>query len=104
MGLLCVQTQPYPKSYPKIPESLSGIIGYDYGYMPLHPFKNLVLMPDLLRIVGDIDEFKGSWKALGSLAPDRLATLKRIATVESVGASTRIEGARLTDREVDLLL
>src|SRR2546422_7881493 len=72
--------------------------------MPLDPFKNLILTPDLLRLVGEIDEFKGEWKALGSLAPDRLATLRRIATVESVGASTRIEGAKLTDREVDVLL
>src|SRR5205085_9978557 len=47
---------------------------------------------------------KGAWRALGTLAPDRLATLRHITTVESVGASTRIEGARLTDREVDVLL
>ena len=72
--------------------------------MPLDPFKNLVLTPDLLRLVGEIDEFKGAWMALGNLAPDRLATLRRVATVESVGASTRIEGAKLTDREVDVLL
>src|SRR5438045_5073386 len=72
--------------------------------MPLYPFKNLVLTPDILRLVGEIDEFKGAWKALGSLAPDRLATLRHITTVESVGASTRIEGARLTDREIDILL
>ena len=72
--------------------------------MPLDPFKNLVLTPDLLRLVGQIDEFKGAWKALGTLAPDRLANLRRVATVESVGASTRIEGARLTDKEVDILL
>jgi Fic family protein len=72
--------------------------------MALDPFKNLVITPDLLRLVGEIDEFKGAWKALGSLAPDRLATLRQIATVESVGASTRIEGARLTDQEVDMLL
>jgi Fic family protein len=72
--------------------------------MPLEPFKNLILTPDVLRLVGEIDEFKGEWRALGSLAPDRLATLRQIATVESVGASTRIEGAKLTDREVDILL
>jgi Fic family protein len=72
--------------------------------MRLDPFKNLVLTPDLLRLVGEVDEFKGAWKALGTLAPDRLATLRHITTVESVGASTRIEGARLTDREVDILL
>src|ERR1051325_11649311 len=72
--------------------------------MPIDPFKNLLLTPELLRLVGQIDEFKGAWKALGSLAPDRLATLRQIASVESVGASTRIEGARLTDQEVDQLL
>src|ERR1051325_7401271 len=72
--------------------------------MPLNPFKNLVLTPHLLRLVGEIDGFKGAWKALGTLAPDRLATLRRITTVESVGASTRIEGAKLSDREIDLLL
>jgi len=72
--------------------------------MPLDPFKNLVLTTDLLRLVGDIDEFKGAWKAFGNLAPDRLATLRHVTTVESVGASTRIEGARLTDREIDALL
>src|SRR5262245_30082023 len=72
--------------------------------MRLDPLKNLALTSDLLRLVGEIDEFKGAWKAFGNLAPDRLATLRRVATVESVGASTRIEGAKLTDREVDILL
>jgi len=41
---------------------------------------------------------------LSNLAPDRLALLKRVATIESVGSSTRIEGARLTDSEVEKLL
>ncbi len=72
--------------------------------MRLDPFRNLVLTADLLRLVGEIDEFKGAWKAFGNLAPDRLATLRHVTTVESVGASTRIEGAKLTDREIDLLL
>src|SRR4030095_126060 len=63
----------------------------------LNPFKNTAFTPDLLRLIGEIDEFKGLWKALGNLAPDRLATLRRVATVESVGASTRIEGAKLSD-------
>ena len=72
--------------------------------MRLDPLKNLVLTADLLRLVGEIDEFKGAWKAFGNLAPDRLATLRHVTTVESVGASTRIEGAKLTDREIDILL
>jgi Fic family protein len=72
--------------------------------MAFDPLKSLVLSSDLLRMVGEIDEFKGAWKAFGNLAPDRLATLRHVTTVESVGASTRIEGAKLTDREIDLLL
>src|SRR5262252_3827883 len=72
--------------------------------MRLDPLKSLVLTSDLLKLVGEIDEFKGAWKAFGNLAPDRLATLRRVATVESVGASTRIEGAKLTDAQVDALL
>src|SRR4030095_9659215 len=70
----------------------------------LNPFKHTAFTPDILRLVGEIDEFKGAWMALGNLAPDRLATLRRVATVDSVGASTRIEGAKLLDREIDLLL
>src|SRR5262245_42304301 len=72
--------------------------------MPFDPFKNLSLTTELLRIVGEIDEFKGSWKALGNLAPERLAALRRVATIESTGASTRIEGSMLSDSEIDRLL
>src|SRR5262249_60400365 len=75
-----------------------------FADMSLDPLKHLVLTSDLLRLVGEIDEFKGAWKAFGNLAPDRLATLRHVTTVESVGASTCIEGAKLTDREIDLLL
>ena len=59
---------------------------------------------ELLRLVAEIDEFKGAWQAIGNLAPDRLASLRRVATIESVGSSTRIEGATLGDREVERLL
>ena len=62
------------------------------------------ITPEILRLIGEIDEFKGAWRALGALAPERLAALRRVATVESVGSSTRIEGARLSDREVERLL
>jgi Fic family protein len=50
--------------------------------------------------VAEIDEFKGRWHALRHLAPDRLGNLQRIATVESVASSTRIEGVTLTDEQV----
>jgi Fic family protein len=64
----------------------------------------LKITSDILGLVAEIDEFKGRWQALGSLAPDRLSALRRVATIESVGSSTRIEGAKLTDQEVDRLL
>jgi len=65
---------------------------------------SLTITPDLLRLVAEIDEFKGSWRALKTLAPERLAALRRVATIESIGSSTRIEGARLSDRAVEELL
>ena len=58
----------------------------------------------LLRVIGGIDEFKGAWRAIGRIAPERLSALRRIATIESAASSTRIEGASLTDREVERLL
>ena len=59
---------------------------------------------ELLRLVAEIDEFKGAWRAISRIAPDRLSRLRRVATIESIGSSTRIEGAALTDREVERLL
>lgn len=59
---------------------------------------------ELLALLSEIDEFKGAWRALGTLAPDRLKALRRIATIESIGSSTRIEGSKLSDREVEHLL
>ena len=64
----------------------------------------LRITPTVLRLIAEIDEFKGAWQALGRLAPERLLSLQRVATIESVGASTRIEGAALTNQEVERLL
>ena len=62
------------------------------------------ITPEILSLIAGIDEFKGAWCALGTLAPDRLSALRRVATIESIGSSTRIEGSRLSDREVERLL
>lgn len=59
---------------------------------------------EILSLIARIDEFKGAWRALGTLAPDRLSALRRVATIESIGSSTRIEGSKLSDREVEQLL
>lgn len=65
---------------------------------------NLRISAPLLKLIGGIDEFKGAWRAIGRIAPERLSALRRVATIESAAASTRIEGAKLTDREVERLL
>ncbi len=44
------------------------------------------------------------WEALKGLSPDRLGALRKAATIESVGPSTRIEGSKLSDAEVEDLL
>ena len=64
----------------------------------------IVVTSEILNLIAEIDEFKGAWRALGTLAPERLSALRRVATIESVGSSTRIEGSKLTDREVEALL
>lgn len=66
--------------------------------------RSLVITPELLKLISEIDEFKGSWKSMQSLTPDRLQSLKHVATIESIGSSTRIEGAKLTDKQVEKLL
>jgi Fic family protein len=65
---------------------------------------SLQISSELLMLLSEIDEFKGAWRALGTLAPERLLALRRVATIESIGSSTRIEGSQLSDREVEQLL
>lgn len=62
------------------------------------------ITPEILKLIAEIDEFKGAWAALRRISPERLTRLRRIATIESIGSSTRIEGAKLSDQEVERLL
>lgn len=64
----------------------------------------LNITPEMLSLIAELDEFKGAWRALGTLAPERLSALRRVATIESIGSSTRIEGSRLSDQAVARLL
>lgn len=66
--------------------------------------ESLKITPEILSLIAEIDEFKGAWRALGQLAPEQLSSLKKVATIESIGSSTRIEGSKLTDKEVEVLL
>ena len=58
----------------------------------------------LITLISQIDRFDASWTSIERREKQSLKQLKTIATVRSVGASTRIEGSKLTDEEVDVLL
>ncbi len=58
----------------------------------------------IVKLIAEVDEFKGFWKGMQSLSSENLSTLRVLATIESIGSSTRIEGARLSDPEVSALL
>jgi Fic family protein len=64
----------------------------------------ITINSEMLSLIGEIDEFKGAWRLLGRLTPERLQALRKVATIESIGSSTRIEGSKLSDREVEKLL
>lgn len=65
---------------------------------------NLTITPEMVTLIAQIDEFKGAWQLFGRLKPERLQELAKVASIESIGSSTRIEGAKLTDREVEQVL
>jgi Fic family protein len=66
--------------------------------------ETIQITSELLALISEVNEFKGAWRALGTLAPERLKALRHMATIESIGSSTRIEGSKLTDHEVERLL
>lgn len=67
--------------------------------MEIQALHNLSVSTSLLRLVGEIDVFKGRWQAGGNLASDRLLALRRLATDQSVASSTRLDGAKLSESE-----
>lgn len=90
----CRSTSPHPPYWMELDGEMGAAINTS----------TLEVTNEILSLISEIDEFKGAWRVLGRMAPDRLTNLKRVATIESIGSSTRIEGARLTDREVEKLL
>ena len=69
--------------------------------MAMLNIQTIFISQAILQLITRVDEFKGAWRALGTLAPERLRALRRVATIESIGSSTRIEGSQLTDRQVE---
>ena len=58
----------------------------------------------LIQRISQIDRFDASWASIEKKEGQSLKQLKSISTVRSVGASTRIEGSKLSDEEVEVLL
>lgn len=63
-----------------------------------------LITAEMLKLIASLDEFKGQWRAFKRLSRDQLSQLKKIATIESIGSSTRIEGSKLTDQQIATLL
>lgn len=62
------------------------------------------ITPEILSLNARVYGFKGTWRALGTLAPDQPSALRRVATIESIGSFARIEDSKLSDRQDDRLL
>jgi Fic family protein len=62
------------------------------------------MTPRIVKLIAEIDEFKGYWNGMESLSPQTLYSMWIFATIESIGSSTRIEGSKLSNREVAELL
>ncbi len=73
-------------------------------FMGMLQIDSLKITPEILSLIAEIDEFKGAWRAIGQIHPEKLTSLKHVATIESIGSSTRIEGSKLSDKEVEILL
>jgi len=66
--------------------------------------KRIMLTNKILLGIAEIDELKGKWSGSLSLNPRILGQLRRSVIITSTGSSTRIEGSKMTDNEIDRFL
>jgi Fic family protein len=59
---------------------------------------------ELVRLIGELDHFRGTWRRMQEIRAERLVQLRQVTTIESTASSTRIEGVELTDAEVARVL
>lgn len=75
--------------------------------MPRHSYfeKRLKQLPEKIwSRIAKIDELKGQWISGAKLNPQILGRLKKSVLITSTGASTRIEGASLSDEDIEKLM
>lgn len=63
-----------------------------------------IISGSIISFLTAIDELKGRWIASAKLHPQILGRLKQSVLITSTGASTRIEGAKLEDQDVEKLM
>ncbi|MBI4129637.1 Fic family protein [Candidatus Peregrinibacteria bacterium] len=60
--------------------------------------------PHIVALLAEIDGIRGEFKSGLRMNPQAITNLKRSTLITSAGASTRIEGAKLTDNEVEKVM
>lgn len=60
--------------------------------------------PYIVALLAEIDSIKGEFKSGLRMSPQAITSLKRSVIVTSAGASTRIEGSKLSDEQVQNIL
>jgi Fic family protein len=69
-----------------------------------HPSLDRRENSELVRLIGELDLFRGTWRKMQEIRAERLVQLRQVTTIESTASSTRIEGVELTDAEVARVL
>jgi Fic family protein len=69
-----------------------------------HPALDRRENSELVRLIGELDHFRGTWRKMQEIRAERLVQLRQVTTIESTASSTRIEGVELTDAEVARVL
>ncbi len=71
-------------------------------------FKRLVFKEEttkkIQKLLSKIDECRGYWSAFSSLSPQFLSNLKKSVIISSAGSSTRIEGSKLSDEQIEKMI
>jgi Fic family protein len=60
--------------------------------------------PHIVALLASIDEAKGQFHAGLRMSPQAITSLKKSVLITSAGASTRIEGSKLKDKEVEKIM
>ena len=65
---------------------------------------NEITWQSIQRLLAKLDNYQARWVDRQDLNPDQLSELRELATVQSIGSSTRIEGAQLSDAAIAELI